>query len=239
MWSLDKLKAKLEAILNLGNDYYDIQPETFVEAAILVPIIIRNGLPFVLLTVRSMNLTNFPGQVSFPGGKRDPEDKDLVATALREAQEETGMGPERLKILGTLPPYVAAAAKPYFMITPVLAEVLNYETFSPKINPVEVSKILTVPLEIFILKKYHKCKEYAYSSGDKNAAIKEKIDFFEFAENDSVHIIWGLTAFVATHVAILLFEQSPEVEFQHRVANSDWAKSRRKIYDRLIQKSKL
>ena len=53
-----------------------------------------------------MNLTNYPGQVSFPGGKRDEEDVDIVAAALRETQVEIGMSPEHLKILGSLLPYV-------------------------------------------------------------------------------------------------------------------------------------
>lgn len=209
MWSFDKLKAKLEPISNLEYNFKDIYSKRLTEAGILVPIIITNGVPFTLLTVRSMNLSNHPGQVSFPGGKRDPEDTDIVATALRETEEEIGMRSEHLKIIGTLLPYVT---KSNFIVTAVVAEVLNYEAFSPKINPFEVSEILTVPLDIFILTKYHRCK--TFSCGEK----EQKLEFFEFVESDSVHIIWGLTALIATHVASLLFEKSPEFEYPECLA---------------------
>ena len=126
MWSFGKLEAKLEAMSSLEYNLDSIQ--TLKEAAILVPIIIKNGTPFILLTVRSMTLTNYPGQVSFPGGKREEEDFDIVATALRETQEEIGMSSQHLKILGRLLPYVTQTK---YLVTPVIAEVLNYESFNP------------------------------------------------------------------------------------------------------------
>jgi 8-oxo-dGTP pyrophosphatase MutT (NUDIX family) len=234
MWSLDKLKAKLEAISNLGYNLDDIRSKTLTEAAILVPIIIKDGTPYILLTVRSMNLTNYPGQVSFPGGKRDKVDVSIVATALRETQEEIGMSSEHLKILGTSLPYVTQTN---FLVTPVVAEVLNYKTFIPRLNPFEVCEILTVPLETFVLKKYHKCKEFAFG---KDGEMKANVDFFEFGEsNESVHIIWGLTALIATHVASLLFEKSPEFRYQDWLSNTNRKIQRDKIYDKLISRSKL
>ncbi len=231
MWSLDKLKAQLEVISSLEYNLDDIQSKSITEAGILVPIIIKNDTPYVLLTVRSMSLTNHPGQVSFPGGKRDKDDVDIVATALRETQEEIGMSSEHLKILGKLLPYVTASN---YLVTPVVAEVLNYDDFIPKLNPFEVCEILTVPLEVFILKKYHKCKEFSYGESQTN------VDFFEYGEgSDSVHIIWGLTAIIATQVSSLLFEHKPEFQYQDWLSKTNSKTPKDRIYNKLIYRSKL
>lgn len=72
----------------------------------------------VLLQRRAASLSSHPGQVSFPGGRRDEQDADAVATALREAQEETGLDPAGVEVLATLPPLPLAASN--HSVTPVL-----------------------------------------------------------------------------------------------------------------------
>lgn len=72
----------------------------------------------VLLQRRAATLSSHPGQVSFPGGRREEQDADDVATALREAQEETGLDPEGVEVLATLPPLPLAASN--HTVTPVL-----------------------------------------------------------------------------------------------------------------------
>ena len=73
----------------------------------------------VLLQRRAPTLSSHPGQVSFPGGRVEPDDADLVATALREAEEETGLDPDGVEILATLPVIPLAASN--HLVTPVLA----------------------------------------------------------------------------------------------------------------------
>lgn len=73
----------------------------------------------VLLQRRAATLSSHPGQVSFPGGRAEPEDADAVATALREAEEETGLDPSGVEVLATLPEIPLAASN--HMVTPVLA----------------------------------------------------------------------------------------------------------------------
>ena len=232
MWSFDKLKANIEAISSFQQDLVDVHSKTLTEAAVLVPIVIKNGVPFVLLTVRSMNLSSYPGQVSFPGGKRDSMDENIVATALRETYEEIGMASDNLKIIGNLLPYVTQTN---YVVTPVVAEVLNYKTFSPSINPFEVCEILTVPLETFILKKYHKSRLFTYGKHEGKQS-QRKLDYFEFGESsDNVHIIWGLTALIATRVASLLFERSPEFEYQEWLSGSERGIDKNKVYDKLLR----
>lgn len=72
----------------------------------------------LLLTQRSLALRKHPGQVAFPGGRKDPEDADHVATALREAREETGLDPDGVRVLGALPP--APLTVTNFRVTPVV-----------------------------------------------------------------------------------------------------------------------
>ncbi|MHB1846060.1 MAG: NUDIX hydrolase [Deltaproteobacteria bacterium] len=71
-------------------------------AAVLVPLCERDGEPYLVLTKRTESLSNHPGDISFPGGSRDPRDPDLLATALRETHEELGLRPEDVDILGPL-----------------------------------------------------------------------------------------------------------------------------------------
>lgn len=72
----------------------------------------------VLLQRRAATLSSHPGQVSFPGGRQDEEDADVVATALREAEEETGLDPQGVEVLGALPQIPLAVSN--YLVTPVL-----------------------------------------------------------------------------------------------------------------------
>ena len=72
------------------------------EAAVLAPVLTRGGTDHVLFTKRSEDLADHPGQMSFPGGGREPEDRNLLATALREADEEVGLDPGEVNVVGRL-----------------------------------------------------------------------------------------------------------------------------------------
>ncbi len=85
-------------------------------ASVLLAIVEREQ-PTVLLTQRTIHLSTHSGQIAFPGGRQDPHDQNLIATALREAQEEVGLMPEYVDVLGTLPIYQTGSA---FIVTPVV-----------------------------------------------------------------------------------------------------------------------
>ena len=72
------------------------------EAAIVVPVVSRADGAAILFTKRADHLPDHPGQMAFPGGGREPEDEDLLATALREADEEIGLNPSAVHIVGRL-----------------------------------------------------------------------------------------------------------------------------------------
>ncbi|MGD9916376.1 MAG: CoA pyrophosphatase [Paenirhodobacter sp.] len=92
------------------------------------------------LTKRASHLRNHPGQIALPGGKVDPEDASPVAAALREAQEEIALPPEKVEILGVLEPHETVTS---FLVTPVLARVTR--PFAPRAEAGEVGEIFTVP----------------------------------------------------------------------------------------------
>ncbi len=111
-------------------------------AAVLVPIVLEP--PCVLLTRRSALLRHHPGQVSFPGGRADPEDADAVATALREAQEEVGIDPLLVEVLGRLPQQETHAGE--FSIVPVVALLSPQATW--RASEAEVAAIFGLPLAV-------------------------------------------------------------------------------------------
>ncbi len=114
-------------------------------AAVLVPLLTVDGEPNLLFTRRSNRLPHHQGQVAFPGGRRHPdEDPDLLATALREAQEEIGLDPGDVQLLGPLDDIETVSTR--FVITPFVGLVPYPYAFRP--CPTEVDVIFTVPLRV-------------------------------------------------------------------------------------------
>lgn len=129
-------------------DDYDA-PDALVAAAVLVAITDRPE-PGVLLTVRHASLRTHAGQVAFPGGRIDPDDADAVAAALREAQEEIGLAPDLVEIVGTGDPYWTGSG---FDITPVIGVVPPDLPLVP--HEAEVAAIFEVPLAHLLAEANH------------------------------------------------------------------------------------
>jgi len=109
-------------------------------AAVLVAITDRPE-PGVLLTRRTETLRRHAGQVAFPGGRADPDDADLIATALREAEEEIGLPPTAVEVVGIADPYRTVTG---FMVTPVVGVVPPDLPLFP--HEAEVAALFEVPL---------------------------------------------------------------------------------------------
>jgi len=120
-----------------------IQSATPREAAVLVLLIDGPDGVQVLLTERASDLRSYPGQVTFPGGKKDPTDADPTATALREAREEVGLDPASVHILGSLPTTVDPKGKS--TVTPVLAWSACPD-FTGSVSSAEVAKVHQVAI---------------------------------------------------------------------------------------------
>lgn len=119
-------------------------------AAVLVPIVLHAAGPAVLLTQRTVHLRQHSGQVAFPGGRYEPADRTPVRTALREAQEEVGLDPTRVEVIGRLPEYLTGTG---FQVTPVVG--LIAPDFEVRPDPQEVAEVFEVPLGFLMDPRHH------------------------------------------------------------------------------------
>jgi 8-oxo-dGTP pyrophosphatase MutT (NUDIX family) len=145
-WMADRLRVAAGLPPEAGFLRYVHPAERSVTpAAVLVPIINRAGGPTVLLTQRTTHLNDHAGQISFPGGRVDAGDADRVDTALREAEEETGLPRSRVQVVGCLPDYDIPTG---FRVTPVVGWVEPPVRFAP--DAFEVAELFEVPLVHFL-----------------------------------------------------------------------------------------
>ncbi|MCK7595271.1 CoA pyrophosphatase [Lysobacter sp. CAU 1642] len=124
-----------------SDELLDLLPEHLAEAAVLVGLIERPAGQSVLLTRRTDSMRQHAGQIAFPGGRRDPGDRDLVAAALRETEEEVGIGAPLIEPLGFLDPYATITG---FRVTPVLARI--DPGYQLRLEAAEVAEAFEVPL---------------------------------------------------------------------------------------------
>ncbi|MDQ7745520.1 CoA pyrophosphatase [Hydrogenophaga pseudoflava] len=151
-------------------------------AAVLIPLVVRDRLG-LLLTQRTAHLSTHSGQIAFPGGKVDAEDRDATAAALREAREEIGLEPGHVEVLGSLPEYVTGTQ---FHITPVVALVRPGFTLLP--NPGEVDDVFEVPLDFLMDPANHRRHGFEW-----NGEMREWYSM-PYQEGAIERFIWGATA---------------------------------------------
>jgi 8-oxo-dGTP pyrophosphatase MutT (NUDIX family) len=146
----ERLKRTPPAFSVYGDDESDRQSATATAAAVLVPIVAYPTGLTVIFTQRTSHLKAHSGQVSFPGGRAEPEDPTPEFTALREAQEEIGLALERVEVLARLPQYYTRTG---FRVTPVVG--LLEPPVALKPDPREVEEVFEVPLAFLLDPKNH------------------------------------------------------------------------------------
>ncbi|XP_023564903.1 peroxisomal coenzyme A diphosphatase NUDT7 isoform X2 [Octodon degus] len=151
-------------------------------------------------------LRRAPGEVCFPGGRREPTDRDDVATALREAQEEVGLLPHQVEVICCLVPSLIEKKN---LVTPVVGFVDH--NFEAQPNPDEVKDVFLVPLDYFLSPRVY------YSRRFSQSGHSFLVHCFEYTcpEDGVTYFIRGMTAKFAIMVALIILEQKPtfEVEF--------------------------
>lgn len=128
-------------------------PADPIAAAVLIALVDRPEGLTVLLTQRASQLAKHAAQVSFPGGRLEPSDPDIASAALREAQEEIGLDPASVQVVGYLPDHLVISG---FRVTPVLS--LVTPPISLMANPEEVAEVFEVPLSHFFDPANHKAR---------------------------------------------------------------------------------
>ena len=149
------------------------------EAAVLLLVVNHPGEPTVVLTQRTLHLADHAGQISFPGGRCDDADCSAERTALREAEEEIGIVPERVQILGRLPEYHTSTG---FNVTPFVGWIEPPVAFRP--DPREVDDVFEVPLAFLLDPGNHRYESAFYKGQMRNY----------WAMPFQGRFIWGATA---------------------------------------------
>ncbi|ATB43578.1 coenzyme A pyrophosphatase [Cystobacter fuscus] len=166
------------------------------EAAVLVPLLLRDGVPQVLFTKRPTTLRHHAGQYSFPGGSRDAVDPTPLQTALRETREELGIDVTGVRVLGALDE-VPTLGGSGFRIQPFVGVLPHGLEYKP--NPAEVEFIVEVPLAHLMDPTAHRVEPH-FSRG-----VAYEVDFYTYES----HVIWGATGRILRHLLGLTRALSP------------------------------
>lgn len=169
------------------------------EAAVLIPIVMLHGEPSILFEVRAGNLKRQPGEICFPGGKKESKDKDAGVTAIRESCEELGISEQDIELIGELDTFVTFSGP---VIHPFVGILKNIEKLSYNLQ--EVQEVFTVPLKFF-LENEPTCykmdmadkpqEDFPFglvpNKGNSWRLLKRyKVYFYEY----NGYVIWGMTA---------------------------------------------
>ena len=182
---ITNIKSNLVKYGSCSSDF-DLNPDmdldqkfNFLEASVLIPILTFKKDLEILLTKRSNNLKNHPGQIAFPGGKKDQIDSSPIETALRETQEEVGLNPKNVEIIASLPSHRTATG---FVIKPYLG--LINEPFSEILRQGEVDEIFTVPYEYILNEKNFSIQTRKWNGSQRSYYVVPYGPYY----------IWGATA---------------------------------------------
>ncbi|RQR58636.1 CoA pyrophosphatase [Burkholderia sp. Bp9125] len=172
-WTAEPVEVRLQDGIDLRS------------AAVLVPLVARDTGLTVLLTQRTDHLNDHAGQISFPGGRREPFDRDATATALREANEEIGLAGERVEILGALPDFLTGTG---FCVSPVVG--LVHPPFTVQADTFEVAEIFEVPLAFLMNPANHEVRVFRWDGGERRFFAMP----YPRGDAHGHYFIWGATA---------------------------------------------
>ena len=183
-----ELRAKLEQ--SPGKPFH-LPGVTLRESAVLVPLFLREGAPYALFTKRPTTLRQHAGQISFPGGSRDPEDASPLHTALRETREELGLPETHVEVLGMLDEIPTLTG---FRIVPFVGAIPPDFAYVP--SEAEVSEVIEVPLSHLMNPGFRRKERRKWNDREYD------LYFYDYGE----HIIWGATAHILTDLLQLAAE---------------------------------
>jgi 8-oxo-dGTP pyrophosphatase MutT (NUDIX family) len=163
------------------------------KAAVLLPIFKENQVWKLLFTRRTDTVQDHKGQVSFPGGAMENEDYNLEVTALREAQEEIGLNPNAVHILGSMRQIISSSQ---YIITPFVGQI--EWPFPLKVSEHEVSRVFSIPLNWLADPNHHALKPFLKRNGETEIEV-----FYEPYEGE---VVWGLTGQITENFIDIIYQ---------------------------------
>jgi 8-oxo-dGTP pyrophosphatase MutT (NUDIX family) len=172
--------ADLQRLLLTADEAAAMEVRGGTDAAVLLPLYGWPAEPGLIFTERRADLRRHAGEISFPGGRQDDGDADLVATALREAREEIGLDPSAVELSGALPP--ASTFVTGYRIHPFVGRVSDPAGLGLEPNPAEVETVLTFSLDL--LRRGYEMRRL----------IRRGVPIHTPTYEVEGHLIWGATA---------------------------------------------
>jgi 8-oxo-dGTP pyrophosphatase MutT (NUDIX family) len=191
---VDELAGSLSSALLTPEEAQAMNAPGGTDAAVLAPLFGHPGRPGLVFTERRHDLRRHGGEVSFPGGRQDTPDETLVATALREAQEEIGLDPHDVEVLGALPPVGTFVTG--YKVHPFVGLIPDGLSFQP--NPDEVAAVLLLQLDEL------------RSGFAMRRLVRRGVPFRTPTYTVGEHLIWGATARILADLLARLEEPRTE-----------------------------
>ena len=191
-----EFKKAIEIIENKLADHQPLKllSNNLTPSAIVIPFLEIKKEAHLLFTIRTDKVEHHKGQISFPGGAREIQDKSLKDTAIRECYEEVGIPKNMINIIGRFDDFPTITN---FLVTP-FAATIPYP-YPKIINEKEVEDILEVPLELFLTDKAFEVKQW------QRKGKEYPVYFYYFKQN----VIWGATAFIFNRFIEQIFDYNP------------------------------
>ncbi len=175
------------------------QPKTFrfdekikgIPAAVLFPLFFKDQQPYLLFTKRTDKVEHHKNQISLPGGRQDPQDRDLLQTALRETHEEIGVDPSHIEILGQTDHFLTNT---HYLVTPFVG-VMPYP-YDFKISDDEIDYLIEAPL-LHLLDERHFKTRLVIKDG-----VRWQLHYYHFNGEE----IWGVTGFLLSNFFSIVFD---------------------------------
>jgi 8-oxo-dGTP pyrophosphatase MutT (NUDIX family) len=170
-------ERRLRELLLSPEEASKLRAQGGVKAAVLIPLYLRDGGLVAVFTRRTEDLRRHAGEISFPGGRQDP-DEELWSTALREADEEIGLAPGAVTVVGALPPTATFVTN--YAVYPFVGMIEPGNTFRP--NPVEVAEVVELALADVA------------AGFERKRLIRRGVPIKTPTYTAGGHLIWGATA---------------------------------------------
>ena len=182
---IGSIKSNLSKYESCSSDF-DLNPDmafnqksNFLEASVLIPVLTFKKNLEILLTKRSINLKNHPGQIAFPGGKKEKFDSSPIETALRETEEEVGLSQHLVEIVASLPTHKTATG---FIIKPYIG--IISQPFEETLQCGEVDEVFTVPFDLILNEKNFSIQTRKWNGSQRKY----------YAVPYGPYYVWGATA---------------------------------------------